>query len=78
MNRNEKIRKLASAVKDYRGRYLDPTANRPGKWLVQPQPSALPRLKKAINRLGLPVAETVSRIEAFKSYAEFNNWIREL
>jgi len=79
MTRAEKIRKLGNAVREYRG--LCRTVPVPGQktdWVRPPNPSALPRVELWLERLNLPVMESVHQIRSMKSWQEFNDWIRNL
>jgi hypothetical protein len=74
MSRDQKIGKLARAIKEYRGRY-NATAK---KWETPPNPGAAPRVMKWIQSLGLPLSETAHRVTQFKTIAEFNAWLKTI
>lgn len=74
MTRTEKINKLASAIKDYRGKHNSET----NKWMIPPKPSALPRVRKWIERLGLDVEASIEKVRSFNTYHEFYAWLRGL
>lgn len=79
MTRNEKIRKLANAVKDFRGLYLPPMRRHDKPQCIRPkQDGAMSRVCLWLERLNLPVDETLHQIRSFKSYQEFNEWLRTL
>lgn len=74
MTRTEKIRKLANAVKDYRGSYSE----RDGHWIRPPQINAIARVRTWLKRLRLPDQESIEKINRFRSLAEFHEWLKEL
>jgi len=74
MTRPEKIRKLANAVREYRGLYKADTK----VWIHPPRPSKLGAVIICLHRLKVDVATNVERIDGFKTLGEFNQWIREL
>jgi hypothetical protein len=74
MSRAEKIKKLGNAIREYRGQFHP----RSEKWIYTPKPAALERVKAWVSRLGLDVQESVQRVNGFKSFAEFHNWISSL
>ena len=65
------LKKLASAVKDYRGSYNPNT----GAWVKHPKPKAERRVRRWLERLGLPVDLCMVEIRALKSYPEFRGWL---
>lgn len=79
MTRNEKISKLANAVRDLRGLYR-PASGTCVKavWVYTPKLGEIGRVKLWLARLKLPVEETLHQIRSFKSYQEFNEWVRTL
>lgn len=76
--RNEKISKLANAVRELRGLYRPGSQFTKHKWVRTPKPDCLARVAVWLERLNLPVDETLHQIRSFKSYKEFNAWIRTL
>lgn len=72
MTRNEKIHKLANAIKRYRGSY-DPKT---GKWLRAPQKMELGKVCRWLSELGINNAGSVDKIDGFKTLDAFNAWIR--
>ena len=84
MTRNERIHKLANAIKEYRGTY-DP---RTGKWIWPPKIQKRPAIVKhlrALRERSLPtkaaiaqVADDARAIDGFKTHDEFRNWIKAL
>jgi len=77
MSRNEKIRKLANAVKDFRG-MCHGTPEKHGKWVRPPQPTQMARVVVWLERLNLPVQETLHLIRSMKTWQEFNDWTKTL
>jgi hypothetical protein len=73
MNRNLKIGKLARAVKEWRGAY----DSREERWIRTPDKSALPRVVRWLHELGLGTQENVEKIGTFKSYRDFDAWLRQ-
>jgi hypothetical protein len=76
LNRDQKIQKLAHAIKDYRGKFVPNPDGSVKKWLTGPKPDALKRVVRWCSELSLPVEETLTKVEEFKNYAQFNTWIR--
>jgi len=74
MTRADKIRKLANAIKDYRGLYRESN----GVWIYPPKHSALARVELWIGRLNLPVKATVEAINNFHNVREYHAWIQAL
>lgn len=75
MTRNDKISKLARAVKDYRGK--KPLVESPG-YTRQPKKKALKRVVRWMRELELPEDKTLKKIEGFQTYEQFHAWLREL
>lgn len=71
MNRNEKLKKLASAFKDWRGAPVQ----RMRKRIRPPRQEALRRVIKWLKELKMDVQPTLQLLAAFTSYSEFNAWI---
>ena len=84
MTRNERIQKLANAIRAYRGSYNPAT----GIWSSQPQPArreAILQHLRELRRRSLPnlvaneqVPKDMAAIDGFKTYDEFRNWITKL
>lgn len=75
MNRAEKIKKLANAIRAWRG------LARNGKFIHAPQPAAAIRAVKWLESLGhsAPVIQTeINLIASFKTVDEFEAWMRKL
>ena len=75
MSKAEKIRKLANAIREYRGQ------NDRGRWIQSPRPHKARSVVKWLAALGhrpeLIQAE-MELIITFKTLEEFDAWIREL
>lgn len=78
MTRDEKIRKLANAVRDFRGKYVLKSDGTPGKWVRPPQHMEVTRVVTWIKALGLPEEPTLHHIRSMKSWQEFNEWVKTL
>jgi hypothetical protein len=80
MSRNEKIQKLSNAIKECRGlyRFQITAGEKEIKWVRPPKPNAIPRVVLWLERLNLPVNETLDRIQGFASYNEFDAWMKTL
>lgn len=74
MTRSDRIRKLANAVKEYRGRFHTPT----GKWLQPPKPDAKERIVHWLTILNLDVESNLKLIDGFKAKTEYEAWIATL
>jgi len=74
MSRAEKLSKLRNAIRSYRG--LKNTTN--GKWMTPPCPGARLSVKKWLDELGMPLEETINKIDSFKLVSEFNTWLSSL
>lgn len=75
MSRAEKIRKLANAIREYRG------LNRGGQWIQHPRPHKAHSIVKWLDALGHHpelIRAEMELIQAFKTLEEFNVWMREL
>ena len=72
--RNKMLSKLGHAIRRYRG-----TFDRVGKkWVEPPQPQALHDITIWLERLGESpedVRESISTIQGFKNFKEFEAWI---
>ncbi len=80
MTRSERIRKLASAIKDYRGAYVE--GSNPPKWIRRPDLTVKFRIEGWLKRLGIRKQSdhliAFRDIDAFKSHAEMNAWLESL
>ena len=74
MTRNEKINKLARAVREYRGVYIVATR----KWKRLPKPKAFPRVERWLLALGLDVKSNLHKIERFGTINDFREWVGKL
>ena len=72
MSKNEKLHKLANAIREYRG--ARNAAH--GKWIRPPKPVARRRVERWLGELGLDVAGSMVRIDAFETAGEFQDWVR--
>lgn len=72
MNTAEKINKLGSAVRDYKGVHKD---GHPNLWIRSPQPKARKRIERWCRELGLDFAQAIAAVEGFKHVDEFRAWI---
>lgn len=73
MSRNEKLSKLARAVREWRG-LSNP---RTGKWIKTPNAAAVPRVGRWLAELGLDTVETFELLSGFKALSEFDAWLRK-
>jgi len=71
MTRAAKIQKLGNAIRRYRG------LKRGDQWINAPQPHAEADVLRLCASLGLP-AETIHKINAFASFAEFRAFLNKL
>ncbi|MDA3873983.1 MAG: hypothetical protein PF795_08475 [Kiritimatiellae bacterium] len=74
LNRAQKVKKLANAIKDYRGK-KHPVSN---VWVVRPKPAARRRVEHWLGELGLDTVEGMRDIDGFKTFPEFHEWLRGL
>lgn len=75
MNRNEKIKKLANAVREFRGSYVPST----GQWIRTPKPDKKERVIFWLQQLHREdVPKDFALICNFRSYDDFNAWIGAL
>ena len=75
MSRAEKIRKLANAVRRWRGLAYN------GEWKHRPQASAALDVIRWLDKLGHPSAVIQAEIQLianFEKVTDFENWIRDL
>ena len=74
MSRADKIKKLANAIREYRGLREPGT----GRWIATPKPDAGPRVVKWLTELGLNAQVGFVRINSFTKVSEFHNWLKQL
>lgn len=74
MSRADKVHKLANAVKEYRGTFSEAS----GKWIRAPKPSVKWRIAKWLRELRMNVPECMTKVDAFKSHTEFNQWLNSI
>lgn len=74
MTRNEKLKKLANAIKDFRGAY-DASEN---KWVRPPQPHKGQAVLNWLQKLRVDVKTEWRKIISFKTRAEFDAWIKAI
>lgn len=74
MNRNQKIAKLANAIRDYRGMIN----NKTGKWIHPPKPVEMLRVQRWLTALGLDVIAGIHLVDNFQSFDQFNKWLNTL
>lgn len=78
MTRNDKLRKLANAVRAYRG----VTDSQPGAkqihWRHTPQPSRQAAVCRWLDALGLDPRIHLPTINAFSTYEQFDRYLAEL
>lgn len=72
MTRTEKQRKLANAIREYRGIYHAQSK----KWIHGPKPLVLPRVEHWLNELDLNVSGSLHAINSFPSIDAFHQWMR--
>ena len=74
MSRQEKLHKLANAVRDFRGASVN------GKYIRTPKPKAVFRVVAWLDRLGNSaekVKDKLALIASFKAVDDFEAWIRD-
>lgn len=74
MTRTERIRKLANAIKDYRGSYNKNT----GAWIRPPDHMALARVTCWLKRLDRNIPVDLDRIDKFVSHSDMVKFLKEL
>lgn len=75
MNRHQKLKKLAAAIREYRGIF----SLLKQKWIKPPNPGASDRVVLWLGRIGqdeAEIAESLKAIDGFKSLKEFDAWIQ--
>jgi hypothetical protein len=75
MNRNEKLRKLGNAIREYRGRWNSVT----GKWINPPKPEKEERIFHWLTQLNVPEPiPAMADIQEFKTFEEMRAWMNTL
>jgi hypothetical protein len=74
MSRTDKIKKLANAIREYRG--LRDIQSK--KWIRSPKPSAGIRVVKWLTELGLNAQVEFVRVNTFTKVSEFHEWLKQL
>ncbi len=73
MSRLEKIKKLANAIRRYRGAYHPESK----KWIRAPKPKEAIHVTRWLKNLGVGT-ELMAKINGFKTQDEMRVWILEL
>jgi len=76
--RRKLIKKLANAIRAYRGATGGITSDGVLKWKHHPQKSKLGDVQRYAADLGLDVTLVTKMVNNFVSYAEFEEWIGNL
>lgn len=74
MTRNEKLRKLGNAVREYRGAY----EARSGKWVYAPKRDASDRVRHWLSELNFDVGKGLKFIDECKTLDQFRTWVSAL
>jgi hypothetical protein len=74
MTTEEKIRKLNNAVTEWRGKF-HPVSK---AWIVRPKPAAKGRVEKWLVELGRDPSADLPRIESFRTFQEFFQFLAEV
>lgn len=74
MSRNERIKKLANAIREYRGRW-NPQIK---KWVQPPNPARKAGVIRWAGELGLHQDMVLLNVEGFATMDEFDRWIRDI
>lgn len=74
MTRTQKIHKLANAIRAYRGVICTSTK----KWKEAPDKGKLKSVQQYAGELSLNVEYATKLVDGFKTFDEFNAWLREL
>lgn len=80
MNHETKIRKLANAVRAYRG-IGEISGGKIQKWHSPPQPDKQKRIRELLALLrfdGEEQENAIKKIDGFQMVSEFDAWIKEL
>jgi hypothetical protein len=78
MSKTDKIRKLANAIRRYRGVTSTPADAVKPKWRHAPCRSAEIDCKRWLEELCLDVPKSMTVIESFNNFEEFNTWLKRL
>lgn len=79
MTRLDKLKKLSNAVREYRGVTYSPVGSKKVEWTHPPRKAELPRVRSWLGRLGVvDVDAAVEKIDGFKSYDEYYDWVKGL
>jgi len=73
--RRKLIKKLANAIRAYRGATAGITSDGVVKWKHHPQKAKLGDVQRHASALGLDVTLVTKMVDNFSSYAEFEEWI---
>jgi hypothetical protein len=79
MSTNEIIKKLANAVRNYRGQYVD--GSNPRRWVHAPQPDKINRIRELLSKLPISEKEQQEAVEAidkFRHFDDFRAWMKKL
>lgn len=77
MTRTERKRKLAAAIKDYRGSNV--RGSNPVKWIRAPQPAAATRVRHWLAEVGVKdVDAAMQKIDSFTVIESMWKWLEEL
>ena len=75
MSRNQKLKKLGNAIREYRGTY-DPYT---GKWRRPPKPEKAAGILSWLEKLGIkePIP-ALADIQEFKSFDQMRDWMKQI
>jgi hypothetical protein len=74
MSRNERIKKLANAIREYRGRWHPQRK----KWVETPNPARRAGVIRWAGELGLSQEMVLLNADGFQTMDEFDRWIRDI
>lgn len=74
MTHAQKIRKLANAIREYRGAKTSDMTT----WVHLPKPGNIDRVRYALQRLGQNTDENIKLIDGFQRESEFLVWLNTL
>ena len=74
MTRNQRIAKLANAIREYRGRWNPKTK----KWVQPPNPAKKANMVRWASTIGLHTLMVVHNADNFATMDEFDRWIRDI
>ena len=78
MTRPERIRKLANAIRMYRGATSTPPGAIVKKWKRAPQKAVGGIVRDHLQQLGRDVEADMKAIDAFETHTQFEDWIKTL